>query len=124
MPRREAATMTDDGPVSWRGLLYGTRVLASDGQRAGIVREVLGSDEEDIFHGLRVGLDGERRDVMVAADRIDELGDAGVRTALTLDELRALPGYDEEATYHLASVGWLRKHLGWTRDSRSDEEAG
>ena len=116
--------MTDDDPVSWRGLIYGTRVLASDGQRAGIVREVLGSDEEDVFHGIRVGLDGQRRDVMVAADRIDGLSDSGVRTALTIDELRGLPAYDEEATYHLASVGWLRRHLGWAPNSRSDEEAG
>ena len=27
-------------------------------------------------------------------------------------------------TYHLASVGWLRKHLGWSKDSASDEEPG
>jgi hypothetical protein len=28
------------------------------------------------------------------------------------------------ATYHLASVGWLRKHLGWKKDAKSDEEPG
>lgn len=116
--------MTDDQPVSWRGLLYGTAVLASDGQRVGSVREVLGSDAEDIFHGLRVGLDQPKRDVMIPADRLPELSDSGVRTDLSIDEIRALPTYDEEATYHLASVGWLRKHLSWQRDSKSDEEAG
>lgn len=113
-----------DNQVSWRGLVYGTPVLGSDGVRAGTVREVLGSDAEDIFHGLRVGLDGRKGDVMLPADRIDVLSDDGVRASIRADELRALPAYDDEATYHLASVGWLRKHLGWKADSGSDEEAG
>jgi hypothetical protein len=116
--------MNDAEPVSWRALLYGTRVLTTDGQPVGTVREVLGSDSEDIFHGLRVRLDGHNRDVMIPADRLGPLSDAGVPTELTRDEVAALPDYDDEATYHLASVGWLRKHLGWRRDSESDEEAG
>jgi len=119
----------DPEPVGWRGLVYGTPVLAADGSRVGTVREVLGSDEEDIFHGLRVGLAGARRDVMVEADDIDLLSDAGVRTTLGADAIRGLPDYDDEATFHLASVGWLRRHLGmgpvaWKRDSKGDEEAG
>jgi hypothetical protein len=118
--------MTDD-PVSWRGLLYGTPVVASDGTRVGTVREVLGSDADDIFHGLRVALDGQadaKRDVMVPADAIDALGTAEVRVARSAAEVRALGDYDEAATYHLASVGWLRTHLGWKKDAASDEEAG
>jgi hypothetical protein len=99
-------------------------VLASDGSRVGTVREVLGSDAEDVFHGLRVRLDGAARDVMIGTAEIEELRSAGVTTALAAAEVRALPAYDEAATYHLASVGWLRKHLGWKQDSKSDEEAG
>ncbi len=64
------------------------------------------------------------RDVMVAADDVTSLRRGGVDTALTVEEIAALPAYDEEATYHLASVGWLRKHLGWRKDSKADEEAG
>ena len=119
--------MTDGDPVSWRGLVYGTPVVASDGTRVGSVHEVLGSDAEDIFHGLRVALDGQsdaKHDVMVPADAIDSLGTADVRVGRTAAQLRDLPAYDDEATYHLASVGWLRKHLGWAKDSSSDEEAG
>jgi uncharacterized protein YrrD len=119
--------MTDGNPVSWRGLVYGTPVLASDGTRVGTVREVLGSDADDIFHGLRVELDGQadaKRDVMIPADAMDSLGSADVRVARSAAELRGLPAYDEASTYHLASVGWLRKHLGWAKDSSSDEEAG
>jgi hypothetical protein len=121
---RRRMSMTDAEPVSWRALLYGTRILAADGQLLGTVREVLGSDSEDIFHGLRVRLDGQKRDVMIPADRLGPLSDAGVPTDLTRGQATALPDYDDEATYHLASVGWLRKHLGWRRDSASDEEAG
>jgi sporulation protein YlmC with PRC-barrel domain len=119
--------MSDGDPVSWRGLVYGTPVVASDGTRVGSVREVLGSDAEDIFHGLRVRLEGPAdasRDVMIPADAIEALGTADVRVARSASEIRGLPAYDEEATYHLASVGWLRRHLGWTKDSASDEEAG
>ena len=41
-------------PIGWRGIVYGTRVTTADGVEAGTVREVLGSDGEDIFHGLRL----------------------------------------------------------------------
>src|SRR5437773_10896413 len=57
-------------PVSWRTVRYETPVHASDGARLGTVREVLGSDSEDIFHGLRVRLDSHGRDVMVPADSV------------------------------------------------------
>ena len=45
---------------------------------------------------------------------------------LTIDRgtVNALPDFDEPATYHLTSVGWLRKHVGWKADSESDEEPG
>ena len=38
--------------------------------------------------------------------------------------MSGLPDFDEPASYHLASVGWLRHHLGWKADSKSDEEPG
>ncbi|MEA2620938.1 MAG: hypothetical protein QOC97_1711, partial [Chloroflexota bacterium] len=44
--------------------------------------------------------------------------------SLTRTDLDALPAYEETATHHLASVGWLRKHLGWKKDSEGDEEPG
>lgn len=110
--------------ISWRALVYGTPVASVDGERVGTVREVLGSDAEDVFHGLRVALDGADRDVMVAADDVMSIRHGAVDTSLSRLDFTALSAYDEEATYHLASVGWLRKHLGWVRDSKSDEAAG
>jgi hypothetical protein len=121
-PRRCAVTGT--GSIAWRSIIYGTPVVSSDGEPAGTVREVLGSDAEDIFHGLRVGLTGARRDVMVPAESVALISETEIRVALARSELEALASYDEVATYHLASVGWLRKHLGWRDDSKSDEEPG
>jgi hypothetical protein len=116
--------MLDPQPVSWRSIVYGTPVVTSDNEPFGDVLEVLGSDSEDIFHGLRVHLAQQRRDVMVAADDISDLSAGSVRTSLSSRDLEALAPYDETATYHLASVGWLRKHLGWQRDSQAHEGPG
>lgn len=116
--------MPDTQPTSWRTLVYGTPVVSGDGQPVGEVHEVLGSDAEDIFHGLRVWLTAQRRDVTVAATDIAGLSRARVQVSLTRVELEALPAYDETATYHLASIGWLRRHLGWRKDSQGDEEPG
>lgn len=116
--------MTEAEPIAWRSIVYGTAVTSIDDEPVGTVREVLGSDADDIFHGLRVWLSADHRDVMVSADRVANLSTAGIRTDLTRQELAALPPYSEQATYHLASVGWLRRHVGWKADSKSDEEPG
>jgi len=121
-PRRTIVPETQ--PISWRSVVYGTPVTSSGSVRVGVVHEVLGSDAEDIFHGLRVALIGRRGDVMVSADDIASMSLVVVRTDLTRSQIEALPAYDETATYHLASVGWLRKHLGWQKDAKGDEEPG
>lgn len=115
--------MTDNDPISWRAIVYGTPLTAADGTQVGTVDEVLGSDGEDIFHGVRVAIKG-RRDAMVAAANISELTAHAVTTDLSAAELKSLPDYDETASYHVASVGRFRKHLGWKQDSKSDEEPG
>jgi hypothetical protein len=122
--RRQEVTVPETDPIGWRGVIYGTPVMSADGVPVGTVREVLGSDAEDIFHGLRVRLFAGRRDVMVPSDDVTTLSDSQVETSLSRSVIEALPTYDEVATYHLASVGWLRKHLGWSKDSASDEEPG
>ncbi len=115
--------MTDSTPIAWRAIVYGTPVVAVDGMQLGTVREVLGSDADDIFHGLRVGRDGDaKHDAMVAAERITTISHESIATNVAATE--ALPAYDEASTYHLASVGWLRKHLGWVKDTDRDEEPG
>jgi hypothetical protein len=120
----EEPIVPDPDPIGWRGVIYGTPVTTEDGAPVGTVREMLGSDAEDIFHGVRVKLNAHGRDVMIRADDVAALTTGEVRTGLSRAAIESLPPYDEVATYHLASVGWLRKHLGWTRDSKSDEEPG
>jgi hypothetical protein len=116
--------MSDSQPIAWRSVIYGTTVISSDGEKAGEVHEVLGSDADDIFHGLRVALHNGHRDVMLAADDIESLTTTEIRSGLTHAELDALSAYDETSSYHVAEVGRFRKHLGWTKDSESDEEPG
>ena len=120
----EQGTEAASTPISWRTVVYGTPVTASDGARVGTVVEVLGSDAEDIFHGLRVRLDGTKRDVMVGAADVATLASGAIDLAVDRATVAALPDFDEPATYHLSSVGWLRKHVGWKDDSKSDEEPG
>jgi hypothetical protein len=116
--------VTDSQPIAWRSVVYGTPVVSNDGKAAGEVHEVLGSDADDIFHGLRVALHDGHRDVMLASDDVSSLTTTEVRTALSREDLEALPTYDETASYHVTSVGLFRKHLGWKKDSESDEEPG
>ncbi|HEY8871229.1 MAG TPA: hypothetical protein VIM30_17805 [Candidatus Limnocylindrales bacterium] len=122
--RHEEIAASQKQPVSWRSIVYGTPVISSDNEPVGQVHEVLGDDAQDIFHGLRVALARGHRDVMVSADEVASMAADAVRIDLTRSELEALPTYEEGATYHLASVGWLRKHLGWKKDAESDEEPG
>jgi hypothetical protein len=116
--------MPDEAPESWRTIRYGSRVLAADGSTIGSVAEVLGSDPEDIFHGIRMDVPGGKAERVVPADRVTGIDADAVSTSLAPDDVPTLETYDDVATYHLASVGWLRRTLGWKRDSNSDEEPG
>jgi hypothetical protein len=111
-------------PISWRSIVYGTPVMGSDETQVGVVREVLGSDGDDIFHGLRVHLNDGNRDVLIDADDITLMASDGIVLGVNGTFAAGLPDFDEPATYHLSSVGWLRHHLGWKADSKSDEGPG
>jgi hypothetical protein len=120
----ETDQATEQQPIAWRAIVYDTPVHAAGGEQVGVVREVLGSDAEDVFHGIRVHLDRGDRDAMILSDDISLITKGRIDTSLAPEAVTALPEYKETDTFHLASVGWLRKHLGWKRDSGSDEEPG
>jgi hypothetical protein len=63
--------------IAWRAVVYETPVTTADGARVGTVREMLGSDAEDIFHGIRVRLTAGHRDVMIRADDVSTLTAGG-----------------------------------------------
>jgi len=79
--------------VAWKAVPRDAVVVAGDGTELGTVEEILGDEEEDIFHGvaLKRAEDGEL--VEVAAGRITKMTMEHVVTDLTLDEAKALPAY-------------------------------
>jgi hypothetical protein len=64
--------MTGD-PVSWLLVEPGWWVLDASGEKVGKVEEVLGDEQTDIFHGLRV--DGEE----ILAERVAEIREGEIR---------------------------------------------
>jgi len=64
------ADETDDGedPIAWRGVAQDTPVRTSDGEKVGTLSDMLGSDQEDIFHGIVVHLGRLGHHVFVPAD--------------------------------------------------------
>ncbi|MFI5262249.1 MAG: hypothetical protein ACHQZR_06835 [Candidatus Limnocylindrales bacterium] len=90
--------MPDDTPISWKAIPPHTAVLGSEGRTAGTVFEVLGSREEDVFHGLIVTVAGAQR--VLSSDCVTSISAVGVVTDHTAAELEALPVYVPEATFH------------------------
>lgn len=103
-------------PISWKAVLEHTQVHDAEGQSVGTVREVLGSESQDIFHGIVVHSGVAGRDVMLPADVITRITNRRIDTSLPAERIRELPPYREEESYQLGFVGLFRKHLGWVRD--------
>jgi hypothetical protein len=113
-PNPEANSDADQ-PIAWRAVPQDTAVR-SDGQQVGSVYDVLGSHEEDIFHGIVVQLRSGSRRVFVAADDVILITALHVDVSLSEGEIGALPEHTEERQFELGMVGHLRKHLGWMKE--------
>ena len=113
-PNPEANSVADQ-PIAWRAVPQDTAVR-SDGQQVGSVYDVLGSHEEDIFHGIVVQLRSGSRRVFVAADDVILITTSHVDVSLSEGEIGALPEHTEERQFELGMVGHLRKHLGWIKE--------
>ncbi len=113
---RVDAGMEEEEPLSWKAVLEDTTVVASDGVEVGNVAEVLGAEQQDIFHGIVVRLGVLQRDVLVPADRITRITSQRIEVGLDGNSVRELPAYLPEESYHLGMVGLFRRHLGWVRD--------
>ena len=95
-------------PIAWRGVLQETAVRSSEGEAVGHIVDLLGSDEEDIFHGIVVHLGRLGHVTLMTPSHID--------VAYTADQIHALPQHTEERQFELGWVGFFRKHLGWKRE--------
>lgn len=102
--------------IAWRAVPEDTPVCSAEGSEVGTLHDLLGSNEEDIFHGIVVHLGRFGHNVFVPADSVTRLTRSHVDVSLTSDEIHALPPHDEEREFHLGVTGWFRKHPGWVRD--------
>lgn len=102
--------------VAWRAIVEDEPVRSSDGEEVGTVYDVLGSKEDDIFHGIVVHLGRLGHRVVVLADDVRLITESHVDVALTSAEIHLLPPHTDEHTFHLGVTGMFRKHAGWTAD--------
>jgi uncharacterized protein YrrD len=112
----------NEEPIAWPAILSDTLVYASDGQEVGAISDVLGSQEEDIFHGIVVRTGALSHETMIPAAHVSRITSRRIDVDLSSDEVRALPHYVEEQTYHLGIVGLFRKRLGWVPDKHDAPE--
>lgn len=89
--------MTRD-PVSWLVVEPGWEVvLASDGELVGLVKEVLGDHNADIFDGLSVDAGLISKPKYVPAERVKMIVEGRVVLDMTKEEFDNLPNSDEAA---------------------------
>lgn len=110
----------EERPLAWTAILQETPILASDGMRLGLTREVIGSEAEDIFHGLVLSAGTFGTDVLIPAENVKTISNRQIETNLSIDEVRNLPPYEEQSSFHLGFVGLLGRRLGWVKDGRDD----
>jgi len=103
-------------PIAWRGVPQETPVRSSDGEEVGTLYDVLGSDAEDIFHGIVVHLGRFGHQVFVPADQVSLMTSSHVNVSLTSEEIHALPEHAEDQGYHLGITGLFRRQVGWVKD--------
>ena len=101
--------MDEPQPIAWTAIPRDTPVLAEDGQHVGKVIEVLGSREEDVFHGLVIEVAGAQR--VLLADGINALMSTGIVTDRSALELAELPPYEPGTSYHAGLSRGLFGHL-------------
>jgi hypothetical protein len=84
-----------DYEVSWKAIEKGARVLASDGEDIGQVREIAGDAEADIFSGLVVSLSRLSANRFLPSERVTAIWPDRVETNLTVEQAEALDDYAE-----------------------------
>lgn len=110
-----AAAADKDQPIAWRAVPEDTEVL-SGGQPVGTLYDLLGSHDEDIFHGIVVKLRSGSRKVLIPADDVVLITATHVDVSLTAGEIGGLPEHTDERGFELGMVGLLRKHVGWVKE--------
>ena len=110
-----AGDVAPEVPVAWTAMPYRAPVLDLGGAQAGTAESLEGDENDDIFHGIVVKIEGERGLREIPAARITRITTRAVYTDLGTDELAGLPPYEEEATYRAGWGGVFRKHPRWEK---------
>lgn len=101
--------MAEGAPASWRTLQPGSPVVAADGSTIGTVAAVLGSDVDDIFHGLRLRLTARHDDVVVLASDVAEITPESVSIRLLPAHASRLEPYRETESFDVAPAALDRE---------------
>ncbi len=110
------AQMDPEQPIAWRGVPVDVPVRSSEGESVGTLSDILGSDQEDIFHGIVIHLGRFGHHVFVPAEDVTLMTMSHVDVGMGTAEIEALPVHDEERSYDLGIVGRFRKHPGWRQE--------
>ncbi len=78
-------------PASYLVLKEGTPVYSAQGDSVGSVAHVLSDEHEDVFDGIVVADENDRKHRFADADEVSEIGEHGVALKLTRDGYLALP---------------------------------
>jgi hypothetical protein len=110
----------EERPLAWTAILARTPVFASDGTQVGVAQEVIGSEGDDIFHGVEVAEGPLGHNVLIPAERVKSITTSRISTDMSAEAIRQLPPYQPEESYRLGFVGLLRRRLGWVDDRRGN----
>ena len=86
-----------DDPVAWSYIAAGTPVTGREGVKVGSVEAMLGTEAEGIFHGIALHPASGGKTKVIPADVVTLLTTSEVQIQLSVDEVEALPEFDETA---------------------------
>jgi PRC-barrel domain len=96
---------TPEPQVSWKALEQDATVVTSDGDESGRVVEIVGDPDADIFNGLVVSLGVLDKNRHLPAERVQAIWPKRIEVESTLEELKALPPYEEPVVETLEPAG-------------------
>jgi hypothetical protein len=91
--------------VSWKALEQDAVVVTSDGDESARVTEIVGDPTADIFNGLVVTLGVLDKNRHLPAERVQGIWPKRIHVDATLEELKALPPYEEPVVETLEPAG-------------------
>ena len=97
--------------VSWKAIERDAAVVTSDGDKSARIAEIVGDPAADIFNGLVVDLRVLDKNRYLPAERVQGIWPKRVEVDATLDELRAMPPYEQPVVETLEHAGGFLTRL-------------